>query len=145
MLLLACAAHSPLFAQRYDGVETAVKKAPGIADRLGALSDQRKRELQPILDCLEELEARFVIARKRDDETDPSVGGGVGIAGERADSVHGSALVQAALMAMEQGGMGREELEHLGETARREPCIAADAGALLQMDGVRQGLRGDQS
>ena len=71
------------------------------------------------------------------------MGGGVGIAGERADSVHGAALVQAAVMAMEQVGMGREELEHLGETARREPCIAADAGALLEMDGVSKALRGE--
>ena len=64
------------------------------------------------------------------------MGGGVGVAGERADSVHGAALVHAAVMAMEQVGVGREELEHLGETAGREPVVAADAGALLEMDGV---------
>ena len=46
-------------------------------------------------------------------------------------------------MAMEQVGMGREKLEHLGETARRESCIAADAGALLEMDGVSKAVRGE--
>ncbi len=104
---------------------------------------QRDWGLQPRLDRLEQLEARLVIARKRDDETDPSVGGGVGIAGERADAVHGAALVQAAVVAMEQVGMGREQLEHLGETARREPCIAADAGALFEMDGIGKAVRGE--
>src|ERR1700679_3439297 len=46
-------------------------------------------------------------------------------------------------MAMEQVGMGREELEHLGETARRESCVAADAGTLLEGDGVREALWGE--
>ena len=46
-------------------------------------------------------------------------------------------------MAMEQIGVGREELEHLGEAARREPCIATDAGALLEMDGVTKAVRGE--
>jgi hypothetical protein len=54
----------PSFAPRYDGAEKAVKKVPGIADHLGALSDQRTRELQPGLDSRQQLEARLVIARE---------------------------------------------------------------------------------
>ncbi len=40
------------------------------------------------------------------------------------------------VMAMEQVGVGREELEHLGEAAGREAVVAADARALLKMDGL---------
>ena len=46
-------------------------------------------------------------------------------------------------MAMHQVGVGREQLEHLGETARGEACVAADAGALLEMDRVGKALRGE--
>ena len=99
--------------------------------------------LQPGLDRLEQPEAHLVIARERDHETDPPMGGGVGIAGERADPVHGAALVQAAVMAMEQVGVGREELEHLGEAAGGEAVVAADARAFLEMDVRRKAVRGE--
>src|ERR1700722_20329360 len=96
--------------------------------------------MQPALqlrrDSRQQLEARLVVVRKRDHETDPPMGGGVSIAGERADSVHGAAFVQAAVVAMQQVGGGREELEPRGETASRKVVIAADAGAFLDMDGL---------
>src|SRR5580704_1520356 len=44
-------------------------------------------------------------------------------------------------MAVEQVGVGREELEHLGEAAGREAVIAADARALLKMDGLGEAVR----
>src|SRR6202034_1629789 len=78
-----------------------------------------------------------------DHETDPPMGRGVGVAGEGADSVHGAALIQAAIMAMEQVGVRREELEHLGEASGCEPVVAADSGALLEMDGVSKAARGE--
>ena len=71
------------------------------------------------------------------------MGGGVGIAGEGADAVHGAALVQPAVVAMEQVGVGREELEHLGETASRKAVIAADAGAFLEVDAAGKAMRGE--
>ena len=71
------------------------------------------------------------------------MGRGVGIAGERANPIHGAAFVQAAVVAMEQVGVGREELEHLGETASRKPVITADAGALLEVNGLAKALRGE--
>ncbi len=43
---------------------------------------------------------------------------GVGIAGERANPLHREGLVQAAVVAAQQVGMGRKELEHFGEAAR---------------------------
>ena len=45
-------------------------------------------------------------------------------------------------MAVEQVGVGREELEHLGEAAGGEPVVAADAEALLKMDGRGETVRG---
>ena len=75
-----------------------------------------------------------VIARERDHETDPPMAC-IGIAGERADPLHGAGLVRTAVMAVEQVGVGREELEHFGEAAGGEAVVAADARALLEMDG----------
>ena len=49
----------------------------------------------------------IVIARQRDHETHPAVARGVGIARERADSLHRTGLVHAAVMAVEQVGVGR--------------------------------------
>jgi hypothetical protein len=48
---------------------------------------------------------------------------------ERADAGHRAGLVQAAVVAVKEFGMGREEFEHFGEAARREAVIAADARA----------------
>ena len=67
----------------------------------------------------------------------------VGIAGERANALHGAGLVQAAVVAAEQVGMGREELEHFGEAAGGKAIVAADARALLQMDGLSETMRGE--
>ena len=44
-------------------------------------------------------------------------------------------------MAVEQVGVGREELEHFGEAARGEVVVAADARALLKMDGRGEAVR----
>src|SRR5437660_7857923 len=46
-------------------------------------------------------------------------------------------------MAVEQIGVGREELEHLGEAAGGEAVVAADARALLEMDGRGEAVRGE--
>ena len=43
-------------------------------------------------------------------------------------------------MAVEQVGAGREELEYFGETACGEAVVAADARALLEMDGSGETL-----
>ena len=44
-------------------------------------------------------------------------------------------------MAVEQVGVGREELEHFGEAACGEAVVAADARALLDMDGRGEAMR----
>src|SRR5580704_12811474 len=46
-------------------------------------------------------------------------------------------------MAMEQIGVGREELEHLGEAAGGEAVVPADARAFLEMDVRREAVRGE--
>src|SRR5271168_99703 len=44
-------------------------------------------------------------------------------------------------MAVEQVGVGREELEHFGEAAGGEAVVAADARALLEIDGGGEAVR----
>src|SRR6516165_10024115 len=44
---------------------------------------------------------------------------------------------------MEQAGGGRKELEHFGEAAGGEAVVAADARALLEMDGRGEPMGGD--
>src|SRR6187200_2220018 len=46
-------------------------------------------------------------------------------------------------MAAEQVGVRREELEHFGEAAGGEVVVAADARALLEMDGRGEAVRGE--
>jgi hypothetical protein len=46
-------------------------------------------------------------------------------------------------MAAEQVSVGREELEHFGETARGKVVIATDSRALLEMDGRGETVRGE--
>src|SRR4029079_1502786 len=46
-------------------------------------------------------------------------------------------------MAAEQVGVGREELEHFGEGAGGKVVVAADARALLEMDGRGETVRGE--
>src|SRR5271157_2541221 len=46
-------------------------------------------------------------------------------------------------MAVEQVGVGREELEHFSEAAGSEMVVAADARALLKMDGGGEAVRGE--
>src|SRR5271165_6068459 len=98
--------------------------------------------LQLGLDRPEQPEAHLaVIARERDHEMDPPMGGGVDIAGERANPFHGTGLVHTPVMAMKQVGVGREELEHFRETAGGEAVVATDARALLKMDGRGEPVR----
>ena len=66
---------------------------------------------------------------------------GIGIARERADPVHSASLVHAAVVTVEQVGVGRKELEHFGEAAGSEAVVAADARALLEMDGRGEAMR----
>src|SRR5262249_30864035 len=49
---------------------------------------------------------------------------GVGIAREGADSVHGASLVHAAVVTVQQVGVGRKELEHFGEAAGSEARLS---------------------
>ena len=46
-------------------------------------------------------------------------------------------------MAAEQVGVGREKVKHLGEAAGLEAVAAADARALLEMDGFGEVVRGE--
>src|SRR5262245_46176376 len=46
-------------------------------------------------------------------------------------------------MAAEQVSVGLEELEHFGEAAGGEVVVAADARALLEMDGRGEAVRGE--
>src|SRR5579863_10732906 len=46
-------------------------------------------------------------------------------------------------MAVEQAGVGREEIEHFGEAARGEAVVAADARAFLEMDRRGEAMRGE--
>src|SRR5215216_6565315 len=62
--------------------------------------------------------------------------GGVGIARQGADAGKGAGLVEGAVAAAEQGGMGLEEVQQLGEAAGREAVVAADARPFLEMDGM---------
>src|SRR5262249_57386885 len=62
--------------------------------------------------------------------------GGVGIAREGADAGKGARLEEGAVAAAEQGRMGLEEIQHLGEAAGREAVVAADARPFLEMDGI---------
>jgi hypothetical protein len=103
-----------------------------------------KPRLQPGLDSAEQPEPHLVvIARERDHETHPAMAGGVGIARERADPVHGASLVHAAVVAVEQAGVGRKEPQHFGEAAGGETVVAADARALLEMDCCGEAMRGE--
>ena len=61
--------------------------------------------------------------------------GSVGIAREGADAGKGAGLVEGAVAAAKQGGMGLEEVEEPGEAAGREAVAAADARAFLELDG----------
>jgi hypothetical protein len=44
---------------------------------------------------------------------------------------------------VQQVGVGRKELEHFGEAAGGEAVVAADARALLEMDGRGEAVRGE--
>src|SRR5262245_35940543 len=86
--------------------------------------------LEPGLDGLEQLEAhRAVVVRKRDHEAHLLVPGRVGVARQRANAGNCARLVYRAFAFAEQVGVGREQVEHLGETARGETVVAADARA----------------
>jgi hypothetical protein len=59
-----------------------------------------------------------------------------GVARQRADAGERAGLVRAAVVAVEQVGVGREKMEQPGEAAGREVVAAADARALLEVDGI---------
>src|SRR4029077_18217125 len=56
---------------------------------------------------------------------------------------HAAGLVQAAVTAAEQVGVGLEQRQHFGEAAGGEVVVAADARALLEMDGRGEAVRGE--
>src|SRR3990170_2959048 len=113
------------------------------ADVVRSIHSASELRLKPGLDGLEQPEAhRAVVALERDHEAHPPVLGGVGIARQGADAGKGAGLEEGAVAAAEQGGMGLEEVEHLGEAARREAVAAADARALLKMDGLGEAVGG---
>src|SRR5262249_9228494 len=93
--------------------------------------------LKPGLDGLEQPETHgAVVAPERDHEAHSPMTGGAGIARQGADAGKGSRLEEGAVAAAEQGRMGLEEIQHLGEAAGREAVVAADARAFLAMDGI---------
>src|SRR5262249_5265783 len=101
-------------------------------------------ELQSRLNGPEQLEAHCaVIAPQRDHEAHLPVCGRVRVAGQRADAVEGASLVRAAIMAAEQVGVGRKKVEHLDKAAGPKAVVAADARALLKMDGFGEAVRGE--
>ena len=92
---------------------------------------------------MEQLEAqRAAIFTQRDHEAHPPMAFGVGVARQGADAGKGAGLVHAAVVAVQQVGVGSEQLEHLGEAAGGEVVAAADARALLEMDGVGEAVGG---
>ena len=113
-------------------------------ERVGNIDPASALRLQRGLDGPEQLEAhRAVVAPQRDHEARLPVPGGAGVARQRADAVEGAGLVRAAIMAAKQVGVGREQVEHLGETAGREAVAAADARALLKLNGFSEVVRGE--
>src|SRR5262249_46623702 len=96
------------------------------------------------LDGVQHLKAQLVVALERDDEARPPIAGDIGVAGERADTVEAAGLVRTAVMAAEQVGVRRKELEHLGKPARGEAVAATDAGTLLEVNGIGEALRGER-
>src|SRR5262245_64593582 len=99
--------------------------------------------LQRGLDCPEQPETHCaVVAPQRDDEAHLPVPGGACVACQRADAFEGAGLVRAAILAAEQVGVGREQAEHLGEAAGHEAVAAADARALLDLDGFGEVVQG---
>src|SRR5215468_11821099 len=100
--------------------------------------------LQRGLDGPEQLEAhRTVVAPQRDHKAHLPVRGGADVARQRADAVEGTGLVRAAIMTSEQVSVRREKVEHLGEAASHEAVATADAGALLEMNGFGEVVRGE--
>src|SRR6185369_7752287 len=66
-----------------------------------------------------------------------------GVACERADAIERAGLVRGVFILLEQAGVRREEIEHLGEAARREAVAAADARTFLEGDRPGEALRGE--
>src|SRR5829696_8297179 len=66
--------------------------------------------------------------------------GSVGIARQGADAGKGAGLEVGAVAAAEQGGMGLEEVQQLGNAAGREAVAAADARAFLELDGLGEAV-----
>jgi hypothetical protein len=52
-------------------------------------------------------------------------------------------VANAAIMAVEQVGVGCEKLEYFGEAAGCEVVVTADARAFLEMDGGGEAMRGE--
>jgi hypothetical protein len=49
---------------------------------------------------------------------------GIGVARERTDPVHGATLVHPAVVAVQQAGVRRKELEYFGEAASGEARLS---------------------
>jgi hypothetical protein len=113
-------------------------------ERVGNIDPASALRLQRGLDGPEQLEAnRAVVAPQRDHEAHLPVPGGAGVARQRADAVEGAGLVRTAIVAAEQVGVCREKVEHLGEAAGHEAVAAADARALLELDGFPEVVHGE--
>src|SRR5579872_1176572 len=145
--LSAPAAEAEAIVEIRDRLSRSDRRHP--ASRCGARGNSDpvgETPLQLGLDRPKQPEARLpVIARERDHETDLPMARSVGIAGERADPLHRAGLVQTAVMAVQQAGIGREEIEHFGEAARGEMVVATDPRALLEMDRRGEAVRGKHS
>src|SRR5215475_8358664 len=124
-------------------VDARVKPAHDGARRRFSASGLRLLKLA--LDDLQQPQAhRAVVAPERNHEAHAPMLGGVGIARQGADAGKRAGLVAGAVVAgAEQGGVGREELQQLGQAARREVIVAADARSFLEMNGIGKVLLGE--
>src|SRR4029450_14046867 len=101
------------------------------------LAWRAKLGLEPGLDRLEQPEPHgAVVALERDDEAHAPMIGRIGVTRPGADAGKGAGLERGAVAAAEQAGIGLEQVQELGEAARREAIVAADTRALNEMYGV---------
>src|SRR3954468_11603226 len=110
-------------------------------DAWGASARRARLRVQLGPDGFEEPTAhRAVIAWERDHEAHTPMPRSVGIARQGPDAGKGAGLEVGAVAAAEQGGMGLEQVQQLGKAVGREVVAAADARALLELDGLGEAV-----
>ena len=69
---------------------------------------------------------------------------GVRIAGQGANAGDAAGLEADAVAAFEQGGVGFEEAQHMGEAPGRKAVAGAKARSLLEPDRLREAVFGEE-